>query len=71
MLDNGKTQAGAAGSFGVALIHPVEPFKKLAQKTLHTFYLLAVLMDTGNGEFLPLGDVGAVVADPLKIFGDH
>ena len=27
MLHNGKTQTGAAGFAGVALVHPVEPFK--------------------------------------------
>ena len=27
VLDDGKTQAGAAGCLGVALVHPVEPLK--------------------------------------------
>jgi len=27
VLNNGKSQSGAAGCFGVALVHPVEPFK--------------------------------------------
>ena len=27
VLDNGKSQTGTAGCFGMALIHPVEPFE--------------------------------------------
>ena len=39
--------------------------------TLHTFYLLAVLVDTGDRELDPLRNVCAVVANALKILGNH
>ena len=44
---------------------------QVVPQTLQTFYLLAILMDAGNGELNPLGNVGAVVTDTLKILGDH
>ena len=33
--------------------------------------LLAGLVGAGEGEGHPLGDVGAMVSDPLKILGNH
>ena len=32
---------------------------------------LAIPVDTGDGKFHPFCDIGAVIADPLKVFGDH
>ena len=60
------------GAFFVFTIISGQTVKfKFSAGTLHTFYLLAVLVDTGDGKFHPFCDVGAVIADPLKVLGDH
>ena len=42
------------------------------EKGLRLFVLYAVvLVDAGHGELDPLGEVHRVVADALKILGDH